>query len=87
MCSLVLDKLRLIESGLDKSAGDASSSSYLQKNASYSADHMGPLESEVRAIMAAKGHASVSELWFWVVRVLAALSLLTLVLFLFLHDY
>ncbi len=86
MCSLVLDKLRLIESGLDKSAGDASSS-YLQKNASYSADHMGPLESEVRAIMAAKGHASVSELWFWVVRALAALSLLTLVLFLFLHDY
>lgn len=82
MCSLVLDKLRLIENGLDKSAGGVSLPSV-----TYASDHMGPLESEVRAIMAAKGHASVSELMFWVVRALAALSLLILVLFLFLHDY
>ncbi len=80
VCSLVLDKLRLIENGLDRTNTTLSS-------VSYSADHMGALESEVRAIMAAKGHASVSELWFWVVRGLGVLSVLFMVVFLFLHDY
>jgi len=34
-----------------------------------------------------RNHPSVGELWFWVSRVLAAISSLLLVAFLFLHDY
>ncbi len=80
VCGLVLDKIRLLEAGLDSGAGP----SY-----SHSSDHMVSVESGVRSFLATKGgsHPSVAELMFWVVRGLGVVSLVVLLLFLFFHDY
>jgi len=81
----VLDRIRLIEAGLQPQSGSTNTAA--ASSVSYSADHMVEIENQVRLIMAAKGHASVSELWYWTVRGLAVISSIALVIFLFFHDY